>query len=82
MKLPEIEKLERQKTIISRQRNKTASEPTKHLYGVRVKEWDKESKLYSLCLDCIHSIEPPTRQLVEGESGTRRCDWCEIKNVI
>ncbi len=82
MKLSELEKLERQKAIISQQRNKTNSEPTKPLYGARVKEWDKESKLYSLCLDCTHSIEPPTRYLTEGESGTRRCDWCEVKNVI
>ena len=82
MKLPDLEKLERQTAIIRHQRSKTNSEPTKPLYGVRIKEWDKESKLYSLCEDCIHSIEPPTRKLMEGESGTRRCDWCEIKNVI
>ena len=82
MKLPELEKLERQKAIIRRQRNKTNSEPTKQLLGVGVKEWDKPSKLYSLCEDCIHSIEPPTRKSMEGESGTKRCDWCEVKNVI
>ena len=82
MKLPELEKIERQTAIIRHQRSKTNSEPTKPLYGVRIKEWDKGSKLYSLCEDCIHSIDPPTRKLMEGKSGTRRCDWREIKNVI
>jgi lipoate synthase len=82
VKLTELDKLERQKAIIRQQRDNPNDKPQKQLQAVSVKEWDKPAKLLSLCEDCISTINEPTRVMPRGKSATRRCDWCEVKNVI
>jgi hypothetical protein len=81
MKLPEYERLERQKAIIKAQRTTHDQSPVRECFGVRVKEWNKPSKLYSLCTECIKAIEPTTKRRNEGVSAVRRCDWCNVRNV-
>ena len=79
MKLPELERLERQKAIIKSQTSPDNS-PIRECSAVRLKDWDAAPKLYSLCSECIKTIEPPTRIRNEGVSAVRRCDWCNARN--
>jgi hypothetical protein len=80
MKLPELERLERQKAIIKSQKAKLDASPVRECFAVYVKEWNKTSKLYSLFSECIRTIEPPTKRRKDGVSFVRRCDWCNAKN--
>jgi hypothetical protein len=81
MKAWEYERLERQKAIIESQRNTPDQSPVSECFAVYVKEWDKPSKLYSLCTKCIKIIEPPTKRRKDGVSFVRRCDWCNARNI-
>jgi hypothetical protein len=81
MKAWEYERLERQKAIIESQRNTPDQSPVRKCFAVYVKEWNKPSKLYSLCTQCINSIEPPTKRRKDGISFVRRCDWCNACNI-
>jgi hypothetical protein len=82
MKLPEHERLERQKAIIESQRKTPDKSPLRECFAVYVKEWNKPSRLYSLCTECINTIEPPTKRRKDGVSFVRRCDWCNARNVL
>jgi hypothetical protein len=82
MKLPEFERLERQKAIIESQIKTLDKSPVRECFAVYVKEWDKSSKLCSLCTECINSIEPPTKRRKDGVSFVRRCDWCGARNTV
>ncbi len=32
-------------------------------------------------IECVVAIEPPTKRRYEGESGTRRYDWCSAQDI-
>ncbi len=74
MKLPELERLERQKAVIKSQKATPDQSSVRQCFGVRVKEWNKTSKLYSLCSECIKTIDPPTQCKNKCASAVCRCD--------
>ncbi len=78
----EHEKEERQNETLREQLERVDDSPVRECFGVRIKEWDKPSKLYSLCSECVKTIEPPTKRRNEGVSAVRRCDCCNARNVL
>ncbi len=76
------EKEKRQKEILREQLERVDDSPIRECFAVRIKDWDKPSKLYSLCSECVKTIEPPTKRRNEGVSAVRRCDWCNVRNIL
>ena len=81
-KWDEYEKEKRQKEILREQSERVDDSSFRGCFAVRVKDWDKPSKLLSLCAECVKTIEPPTKRRNEGVSAVRRCDWCNARNII
>lgn len=51
------------------------------LFGIRISyDHGNTWSLRALCVDCQHSIEPPTRATNEGRAGAVKCDWCGALN--